>query len=534
MHSTEASLSPVSARCLRRWFCAAVLALAVFQFAENTADPDLWAHTLFGEHFLATGHLETVEPYSWTASGQPWINHEVLAEIAFGVAHHLAGGGGLLLLKIFVGLLTLLIALRLGGDALPWPQRTVVWLVAAVAVVEISFGFAARPQIFTALALVVEFWLLRKMFQGKILWALALPPLFALWINTHGGVIAGGVILFVAVMATTLEFFWRRPTTSLTPRILWAGWLAGAACAAALLVNPWGFGLVRWLVGSVLWLRPEIAEWNPAGVNWDHAALFALLTLAGIAFIFSRRQRVWWEFAVCAVLALLAFRSVRNTPLFSIAALAFVPPHLADLLARNRNHFARFEAVLAQKTARSVLTILFSLLTAGVFASTFFLHKEHPLTMAVPRDRYPVAAVAFMQKHALRGNLLAFFDWGEMCLWELPACPVSMDGRLDTCYSRELIHEHWHLYNDQPVNRAVLDIAKADVALLPVRLAGSLALVKKFGWQPVYFDDLAVVLVRDIRRFPQLIPDAVAEQGTAEAIKGCAPFPDRPSARLAP
>ena len=300
-----------------------------------------------------------------------------------------------------------------------------------------------------------------------------------------------------------------------------------------MLVNPWGFGLVRWLVGSVLWLRPEIAEWNPTGVNWDHAALFALLTLAGIAFIFSRRQRVWWEFAVCAVLALLAFRSVRNTPLFSIAALAFVPPHLADLLARNRNHFARFEAVLAQKTARSVLTILFSLLTAGVFASTFFLHKEHPLTMAVPRDRYPVAAVAFMQKHALRGNLLAFFDWGEMCLWELPACPVSMDGRLDTCYSRELIHEHWHLYNDQPVNRAVLDIAKADVALLPVRLAGSLALVKKFGWQPVYFDDLAVVLVRDIRQFPQLAPSN-SEQGTAEAIKGCAPFPDRPSARLAP
>jgi hypothetical protein len=55
-----------------KWlFCASVLALALCQFSENTADPDLWAHTLVGEHILLTGKLQNTELYSWTARGTP-------------------------------------------------------------------------------------------------------------------------------------------------------------------------------------------------------------------------------------------------------------------------------------------------------------------------------------------------------------------------------------------------------------------------------------------------------------------------------
>jgi hypothetical protein len=144
----EASpISPV----LKRLFCAFVLALALYQFSENTADPDLWAHVMVGEHILLTGRLQPSEPYSWTAPGTPWINHEWLAEVALGAAHLLAGGTGILLLKMGVGFLAFGIALRIGTGDLSWPQRATAWAVGALAVVEISHGFAARPQIFTAL-----------------------------------------------------------------------------------------------------------------------------------------------------------------------------------------------------------------------------------------------------------------------------------------------------------------------------------------------------------------------------------------------
>src|SRR5258707_5801749 len=135
-------------------FCAMVLALAVFQFSENTADPDLWGHIVYGQEMLHRGTIPKADIYSWTARGQPWINHEWLAEVGLGAAHQWLGGSGVLLLKVVVGLLTFVLALRLGINGMAWPNRLAAWGLAALAVVEISYGFAARPQIFTALFLV--------------------------------------------------------------------------------------------------------------------------------------------------------------------------------------------------------------------------------------------------------------------------------------------------------------------------------------------------------------------------------------------
>jgi hypothetical protein len=526
-----------------KWlFCASVLALALYQFSENTADPDLWAHALAGEHILRTGHLQNTEPYSWTARGTPWINHELLAEMALGAAHGLAGGTGILLLKVLVGFLAFGIALRIGAGDLAWPQRAVPWAVGALAVVEISYGFAARPQIFTALGLSIEFWLLRRIARGTVRWAWALPVLFALWVNTHGGVLAGLAVLVVTALAASAQLFWpnwletavKLPVEPVSARSVAALWLSCLLCAGALWVNPYGWELIRWTISGVVWLhqRTELEEWHPTPLDWNHTALFVLALLALISFALSRRRRALWEMAVCAGLAVFAFRSVRHTPLFAIAALAFVPPHLADVLLRFRDHFSRLEELFRRPGAQRAAVVLLAVTTLGESAGTFLLHKEHPLTMEVPRSQYPLSAISFIRAHALRGNLLVFFDWGELCLWELPQCAVSIDGRWETCYPRELIPEHWKFYYGQPVDGKILDLAKADLALLPANLAGASALARQPGWQAVYYDSLAVVLVREPRRYPKLALEGLPEAGPPDAAQGRAPFPEGPPARL--
>jgi len=527
-----------------RWlFCASVLALALYQFSENTADPDLWAHTLVGEHLLRTGKLQNVEPYSWTAPGTPWINHELLAEVALGAAHWVAGGTGILLLKVLVGFLSFGIALKIGAGDLPWPQRGVAWAVAALAVVEISYGFAPRPQIFTVLGLAIELALLRRIVRGKIGWAMALPFLFALWVNTHGGVLAGLAVLAVTAAATTAQLFWSRwpnlsakvPVEEVSARSVATLWISCPLCAAALLVNPYGWELIRWTISGVVWLhqRTELDEWHPTPLNWNHATLFVLALLSLISFSLSRRRRALWEMAICAGLAVFAIRSVRHTPLFALAALAFVPPHLADVIDRFHDRFTGLSELFRRQGVQLAATVLLAAVTIGELAGTFLLHKEHPLTMEVPRSQYPLSAIAFIREHGLRGNLLVFFDWGELCLWELPQCAVSLDGRWETCYPRDLIPEHWKFYNGQPVDRKILDIGKADLALLPADLAGTLALSREPGWHVVYYDKLAVVLVRDPQRFPQLASAKLPKAGPPDATTGRAAFPDGHAARLA-
>jgi hypothetical protein len=535
-------IAPVkSSACLRRAFVAFVICLAIFQFSENTADPDLWGHVLYGRDFLQTGHLMRTEPYSWTAPGHEWINHEILAEAAMALSFRALGGTGLLLLKIAAGLATFFIALFIATKRMDKKMRPVAWAFGAVAVVEISFGFAARPQIFTALALAMELWILRQVHCGKKWWVLALPPLFALWINTHGGVVAGMIVLVAAAAATTSEgilkkyaagFVASRLKKNAMPNTGSLLWLFTVFSALALLANPYGFELIRWLVGSVLWLRPGISEWNPAPPGWDHAAFFFCVALAAVAFVFSRRPRQLWEIAVTILLTAMALRSVRNTPLFCIAVLAFVPPHLADVLERFQNHFRRLTELGSHPAGQKIFGVLLLFASAGSVAATFTLHKECAWTMEVPRGQYPVAAVQFIQQQELRGNLLVFFDWGEMCLWELPDSRISIDGRLDTCYLPEVIAAHWKFYNAEPFDGAALDVNRADFALLPSKLAGALALTKQYGWQAAYFDNLAVVLVKNPGQFPKLAGVKAPVKGDSNATEGRAAFPNHPPAEL--
>jgi hypothetical protein len=123
--------------------------------------------------------------------------------------------------------------------------------------------------------------------------------------------------------------------------------------------------------------------------------------------------------------------------------------------------------------------------------------------------------------------LLVFFDWGELAIFELPDCPPSIDGRLDTCYSRELIAAHWKFYNGEPLDQKLLNADEADLALLPRNLAGTAELVKRPDWKAVYFDDLAVILARAPERFPALRQLALPVAGPAVATQGRARFPDR-------
>lgn len=520
---------------LARSFVICVCCLAVFQFSENTADPDLWAHVYYGAQFVQTGHPPEIDYNSWTAHGLSSFDHEYLGEAIFAIAYLVMGGPGLLLLKMAVGLLTFGLALSIACREMDGKTRLVAWAFGALAVVEISFGFAARPQVFTALLLAVELWILTQIHAGKWRWALALPPMFALWFNLHGGALAALVLLFAAAAAASAQLALIRFAGQ--NRVAWLKrgmpmaavpglWISAIVSAATVGLNPHGFELARWLVGSVLWLRPQIQEWNPAPLSWDHAAFFFCGALAAAAWLFSRRPRQLWELAFLAILFIVACRSIRNTPLFCLAALALVPPHLADVLQRYRNHFARFEQLFQSGVVQWACTIILAAAAAGTITATLTLHKQRFWTMEIPRKEYPVAAVQFIKKYNLHGNMLAFFDWGEMCIWDLPNTRVSIDGRLDTVYPADMITAHWKLYNGEGFDTNVLDLARANYALLPRRLAGAEALVRKYGWKVAYYDDLAVVLVKNLAEYPKLLSLNLPVEGPPGATEGREAFPN--------
>jgi hypothetical protein len=532
----------MSPRRLLQWaFCLFVLCLTLWRLSENSVDPDLWGHVIFGQRMLHLGQLELTEPFSWTANGYPWINHEIGAELIMGATHNLFGGPGLLLLTVSVGLLTIGLALKMGADQLPWPQRAVALGILIIAAREIAFGFSVRPQIFTAIALVVMLWSLRKLHAGKTVWAAFLPVLFCLWINTHGGALAGLVLLVITACSTTFQ--WLTAPTQLgqkfhleeiQPKTVGLLWLTTLFSFAAMCLNPWGLNLIRWLIESVSWFRPEIAEWNPPRFGSEHAGVFALMGLAAFAYLCSRKKHRLWEAAVVGALAVIAARHARHVPLFSIAALAFIPVHLADSLGRFAHRFENLTALFRHVAVQRISAAALGIVSLIILFATATYHKEKFHTIEVPRNEYPNAAIDFIRDYELRGNLLVFFDWGEQCIWELPESSVSIDGRLDTCYSRELLREHWNFFEGKPVNAAIFDINKADFALLRQDVAGVFDLKKVPGWTVEYEDPLAIILVRKREHFPKLRELKAPVNGGPQAIQGRDPFPKTRSANSLP
>ena len=93
-----------------------------------------------------------------------------------------------------------------------------------------------------------------------------------------------------------MEALWlKRRGKALEPAVPLALGFVSLAVMTSLFCNPWGIELIRWLVKSVLWFRPEIEEWNPVPFNFEHLNFFSLLGLTAFAWAFSRKQRKLWD-----------------------------------------------------------------------------------------------------------------------------------------------------------------------------------------------------------------------------------------------
>jgi hypothetical protein len=305
------------------------------------------------------------------------------------------------------------------------------------------------------------------------------------------------------------------------------------ASAAVAVCTPWGVAAPLWLIRSIVWLRPSIQEWNPTPLGWEHAPFFSLaaLALGSLAAAPKTRRGHLWTWVTLAVLGVAAARHVRHTPLFALAAVALLPGPLTSALERGRAEAARLLSLFQLPAVRSACAGALLLAAAGMTYETFVVRRSNPVEMEVPRADYPVAAIEFIRQNGLKGNLLVWFDWGEQCLWELPDCPVSIDGRLDTCYPMPLIDAHWRFYGGQMETGPDLDVRRADLALLPVGLKGWLVIRRLKGWEPVYSDELAELWVRDPSRFPALRGRRLPVRGSPECTAGREPFPRPPSSR---
>ena len=236
----------------------------LFWFSDTVADPDLWGHIRFGQDILRTGSIIQTDTYSYRTGGQPWMNHEWLSEVIFAAIYDRSGPTGLIVTKVVIALLIVGLCdhhLRHRGFG---PFASVLLLVLISIPFRMGLG-TVRPQVLTYLLFLLELLIFDRADEGGVSGLCVLPILFAAWVNLHGGVLAGlGVLgMWIAVRVIHRPLDKAGSSTRNRAAVVHLGVLA-IACAMALMLNPYGADLIRFLLRTGTVPGPR----SPNGGPW--------------------------------------------------------------------------------------------------------------------------------------------------------------------------------------------------------------------------------------------------------------------------
>ncbi|MDD5556261.1 MAG: hypothetical protein PHN82_03320 [bacterium] len=415
---------------MRLPFVVLLISFSLFCLTNNVVDPDLWGHVRFGLDILRDGAIPRFDPYSYTARGLPWINHEWLAEVTFAVLFRHLGGGGIVILRLAAGLavMGIMISNFIRRAAPPWNL-----IAAGLAISVASYGLCFRPQMFSYLFFTLLLLALARKPAG---WFLLVPAVFLAWANFHGGFPMGLAALAVWAAFECADALRRGEARgALVPVAVLA------VSAAATLVNPYGIGLWRFLASTLALRRPYLPEWAPIRPgDIDFVDFKALLVFFIVAVAASRASGPWRFTCIAAAAAAAAFAHNRHMPFFAIAASFAMPEPLAAMLGRlGRGGEGPSRPAPGRKAAW--------LLAAVVAAAIPLARGRSAFSLVVPADRYPVAAVRWMGERGIAGNCAVLFDWGEYLIWHLGGTVlVSVDGRYDTVYPERVIDDNFRFF----------------------------------------------------------------------------------------
>src|SRR4051812_25757207 len=188
-------LASVPMSLARLWTFLAVALPVLASLLVPLSTVDLAYHLRAGAEILDARALPTVDTWTFTAAGLPWVDQQWGAQV---ILHGVYAGGGwtglaivraLLIGVVFGGLFA--ISRRSGVDVRLAAVLTLVAFVVAVP------ALALRPQLLGMVCFVLAAWLVAiRRETPRALWLV--PVVVAVWANLHGSFFLGPILVGLA------------------------------------------------------------------------------------------------------------------------------------------------------------------------------------------------------------------------------------------------------------------------------------------------------------------------------------------------
>jgi hypothetical protein len=479
--------------------------LSLFIGKGLLGDGDTGYHIRAGEYILDTLSIPRKDMFSFHSPAIPWTAHEWLSEVIMSLVHNLAGLTGIVVFFSLVISLTYYVYFKILRK---YTNNILLAIIFSLLVITSSqIHWLARPHIFSLLLMVIWYYLM-DLFQYKDKNLLYLLPLIMLvWVNLHGGFVAGFMIISVYLAGNLLSIitsacadrhYYKQKVKHLS--------IITAACLVTSLINPYGYHILLFpfkLVSSKLIIDSVSEFMSP---NFHEPGVFKYMLLLMIAFFaWSRKRLNTIEILLVLLFTNMALYSARYIPLFAIITAPIVLRKTETLLNETNNKFIDFLKKRADKFSsidNSAKGFLWPL--AGT-AFVLLAVVNGNLHYGFDPKLKPVSAVEFMKKEAISGNMFSSDEFGDYIIYAAwPEYKVFIDGRLDM-YGTSKFKEYKEIVSFKSDWEKTLDKYKITWIIFSSDSPLSRHLLQLDKWKLIYADEVTDIFVKNIPEYKYLI-----------------------------
>jgi hypothetical protein len=447
-------------------------------------DPGTPWHLQLGREIIASGEVPRCDTFTFTRSGAAWVDQSWAFDV---------------LLALLVDHWGWSAAIALAALGLAWLYRAMTRdlirdgispvIAAVVSVFAVCIGaihFLLRPHLFTFAFVYLALRACQAQHQRGG-WAVFRVTVYTLILaNLHGGFVALPVIVATAGLGHALSGAWDAARKRNTARF----GLAFLACCLAAVVNPYGIGLYRHVVGLLYssGVTSLIIEYQPPHFGTPEAEVleWVLLALVGLPVVSASRVN---RYQLCHMLVWLhlALTSIRNAPLFALVA----APALATLIDG-------LPLTLRAAWKRAERPPLFPVLaTYGVL----FLVMGGVTLGGFDRKKWPLGAMVALNREPTVSRLFHEQDWGGLIAAECqPRRRSYLDDRFEL-FGKGAILEYIDVLSGGPMWDTVRDRDQIEMVWLRPDRGLAKRLLNDPGWDVLYRDKVSILFRQaEIRR----------------------------------
>ena len=239
-------------------------------------DNSFFTHLATGRIILDTHGIPRVDPYSFSAHGEPWTVQSWGASVIFAGIEKLVGLVGIRVLVAICCVALTQLVWRLTSTAVTLLGR----LVVAVPVIAVGSGYwVERPLLFSLIFTMALLFALEDRLDPR--W---LVPIMWLWVNIHGSFPLAFVAIGVFLVGRLLDR--ERPDVELRV-LLWAG--VGTVVGAILSPIGWDLLIFPAKLLSRSSAFAHTTEWEPPSLSASAVQMYAVQLVIAVVLVAARR-----------------------------------------------------------------------------------------------------------------------------------------------------------------------------------------------------------------------------------------------------